>query len=164
MMQQGQNRAEPILSIQDAVKYTGKYEILNTAQRRAAEEILTSRDTVQGLQGFAGVGKTTALKTVREAAEQRGYVVEGFAPTSRAAHQQGRVTEIADPQKRVAAIARSYAAHPENTIVISPDNASRRQIWTSRNSRSTGFDCRHEIASRPFWHLSRYIPHSASRQ
>jgi conjugative relaxase-like TrwC/TraI family protein len=244
-MQQGQNRAEPILSIQDAVKYTGKYEILNTAQRRAAEEILTSRDTVQGLQGFAGVGKTTALKTVREAAEQRGYVVEGFAPTSRAAHQlrdagiaadtlqgflarakqpmperrlymvdessltstnqmreflrkldsgdrvlligdirqhqgveagkpfeqlvqagmktaqldqivrqkdpellravehlsrgqviegidlleqQGRVTEIADPQKRIAAIARSYAAHPENTIVISPDNASRCQI------------------------------------
>jgi len=244
-MQQGQNRAEPILPIQDAVKHTGKYKILNTAQRRAAEEILTSRDTVQGLQGFAGVGKTTALKTVREAAEQRGYVVEGFAPTSRAAHQlrdagiaadtlqgflarakqptperhlymvdesslastqqmrdflrkldsrdrvlligdirqhqgveagkpfeqlvqagmktaqldqivrqkdpellravehlsrgevtegislleqQGRVTEVADPQKRIAAIARSYAAHPENTIVVSPDNASRRQI------------------------------------
>jgi conjugative relaxase-like TrwC/TraI family protein len=244
-MQQAQNRAEPILSIQDAVKHTGKYEILNTAQRRAAEEILTSRDTVQGLQGFAGVGKTTALETVREAAEQRGYVVEGFAPTSRAAHQlrdagiaadtlqgflarakqptperhlymvdesslastqqmrdflrkldsgdrvlligdirqhqgveagkpfeqlvqagmktaqldqivrqkdpellravehlsrggvaegialleqQGRVTEVADPQRRIAAIARSYAAHPENTIVVSPDNASRRQI------------------------------------
>jgi ATP-dependent exoDNAse (exonuclease V) alpha subunit len=33
------------------------------------------------------VGKTASLKTVREAAEQRGYVVEGFAPTSRAAHQ-----------------------------------------------------------------------------
>jgi hypothetical protein len=27
------------------------------------------------------------LKSVREAAEQRGYVVEGFAPTSRAANQ-----------------------------------------------------------------------------
>jgi conjugative relaxase-like TrwC/TraI family protein len=244
-MQQGQNRAEPIMTIQDAVKHTGKSEILNTAQRRAAEEILTSRDTVQGLQGFAGVGKTTALKTVREAAERRGYAVEGFAPTSRAAHQlrdagiaadtlqgflthvkqptperhlymvdesslastqqvrdflakldswdrvlfigdirqhqgveagkpfeqlvqagmktaqldqivrqkdpelllavehlsrgevaegialleqQGRITEISDPQKRIAAIARSYAASPDNTIVVSPDNASRRQI------------------------------------
>jgi hypothetical protein len=42
--------------------------------------------------------------------------------------QQGRVTEIADPQQRIAAIARSYAASPENTIVVSPDNASRRQI------------------------------------
>jgi hypothetical protein len=32
-----------------------------------------------------------------------------------------------DPQRRIAAIARSYAAHPENTIVVSPDNASRDQ-------------------------------------
>jgi len=244
-MQQGQGGAKQIMSIQDAVKHTGKYEILNTAQRRAAEEILTSRDFVHGLQGFAGVGKTTALKTVREAAEQRGYVVEGFAPTSRAAHQlrdagisadtlqgflvrakqptpdrhlymvdesslastqqirdflskldsgdrilfigdvrqhqgveagkpfeqliqagmktaqldqivrqkdpellravehlsrgevaegialleqQGRVTEISDPSRRTAAIARKYAASPENTIVVSPDNASRHQI------------------------------------
>ena len=42
--------------------------------------------------------------------------------------QQGRVTEIADPQQRIAAIAKSYAAHPENTIIVSPDNASRRAI------------------------------------
>ncbi|RXH54435.1 ATP-dependent DNA helicase [Granulicella sibirica] len=199
-----------------------------------------------GAQTLMGTFKTTLLKSVREAAEQRGYVVEGFAPTSRAANQlrdagisadtlqgflvrarqpnpdrhlymvdesslastkqvrdflaklesgdrvlligdtrqhqgveagkpfeqlvnagmrttqldqivrqreapellkavehlsrgeiaegvallerQGRVTEITDPQQRIAAIARSYAASPENTIVVSPDNASRRQI------------------------------------
>jgi len=191
------------------------------------------------------VGKTTALKTVREAAEQRGMIVEGFAPTSRAAHQlrdaginadtlqgflarhkqptperhlymvdesslastkqvrdflakldpgdrvlligdtrqhqgveagkpfeqlvdagmktarldqivrqkdpellravehlsrgevadavalleqQGRVTEISDSEKRIASIARNYADNPVNTIIVSPDNASRRAI------------------------------------
>jgi conjugative relaxase-like TrwC/TraI family protein len=243
--QQGQGRAEQIMSVQAAVAHTEKQQHLNNAQRAAAEEILTSRDVVQGLQGSAGVGKTTALRTVREAAEQRGYVVEGFAPTSRAAHQlgdagisadtlqgflarvsqpsssphfymldesslastkqvrdflakldssdrvlligdirqhqgveagkpfeqlvnagmktvqldqivrqkdpellraveylsrgevatgvalleqQGRVTEIADPQRRIAAIAQNYASNPANTIVVSPDNASRRQI------------------------------------
>jgi conjugative relaxase-like TrwC/TraI family protein len=42
--------------------------------------------------------------------------------------QQGRVTEIADPQQRIEAIAKSYAGRPENTIIVSPDNASRRQI------------------------------------
>ena len=42
--------------------------------------------------------------------------------------QQRRVTEIADPQRRFEAIAKSYAARPENTIIVSPDNASRRQI------------------------------------
>jgi ATP-dependent exoDNAse (exonuclease V) alpha subunit len=233
------------MPVQQAVAHTAKYPHLNTAQRTAAEEILTSRDVVQGLQGSAGVGKTTALKTVREAAEQRGYVVEGFAPTSRAAHQlrdagisadtlqgflarskqptperhfymvdesslastkqvrdflqkldpgdrvlfigdtrqhqgveagkpfeqlqqagmktakldqivrqkdpellravehlsrgevaegialleqQGRVTEISDPQKRIASIARNYTDSPGNTIIVSPDNASRREI------------------------------------
>jgi conjugative relaxase-like TrwC/TraI family protein len=245
-MQQGQGRAEQIMPIQAAVAHTENQQHLNAGQRAAAEEILTSRDVVQGLEGRAGVGKTTLLKSVREAVEKRGYVVEGFAPTSRAANQlrdagisadtlqgflvrasqpnperhlymvdesslastkqvrdflakidsgdrvlfigdtrqhqgveagkpfeqlvnagmkttqldqivrqrdapellkavehlsrgeiaqgvalleqQGRVTEITDPQQRIRAIARNYAANPDNTIVISPDNASRRQI------------------------------------
>ena len=42
--------------------------------------------------------------------------------------QQGRVTEIVDAEKRILAIAKSYAARPENTIIVSPDNASRRTI------------------------------------
>ena len=54
----------------------------------------------------------------------RGEVAEGVALLE----QQGRVTEIVDPKQRIAAIARSYAANPDNTIVVSPDNASRRQI------------------------------------
>lgn len=244
-MDEGRGRTEQIMPVQQAVAHTAKYPHLNSSQRTAAEEILTSRDVVQGLQGSAGVGKTTALKTVREAAEQRGYIVEGFAPTSRAAHQlrdagisadtlqgflakskqptpdrhlymvdesslastkqvsdfllkldpgdrvlfigdtrqhqgveagkpfeqlvnagmktakldqivrqkdpellravehlsrgevaegialleqQGRVTEISDPQKRIASIARNYADRPSNTIIVSPDNASRREI------------------------------------
>ncbi|HEY1257012.1 MAG TPA: MobF family relaxase [Terracidiphilus sp.] len=244
-MRQGHGRTEQIMPVQQAVAHTALYPILNSSQRAAAEGTLTSRDRIQGLQGSAGVGKTTALKTVREAAEQRGMIVEGFAPTSRAAHQlrdaginadtlqgflarhkqptperhlymvdesslastkqvrdflakldhgdrvlfigdtrqhqgveagkpfeqlvdagmktarldqivrqkdpellravehlsrgevaegvalleqQGRVTEIADPEKRIASIARNYADNPANTIIVSPDNASRRTI------------------------------------
>jgi conjugative relaxase-like TrwC/TraI family protein len=41
---------------------------------------------------------------------------------------QGRVNEIPDKQERIAAIARDYAAQPDNTIIVSPDNRSRRQI------------------------------------
>ncbi|WP_420237462.1 hypothetical protein ACOBR2_17925 [Telmatobacter bradus] len=40
--------------------------------------------------------------------------------------EQGRVTEIADANERIAAIARDYAAQPENSLIISPDNRSRR--------------------------------------
>jgi conjugative relaxase-like TrwC/TraI family protein len=246
-MQQGQNQAPQIMPIQDAIALTDTRQQLNTAQRSAIEQILTSRDSIHGLQGVAGGGKTTTLDSIREGAEQSGYAVEGFAPTSRAAHQlrdagisadtlqgflargnqgndpdsrhlymvdesslastkqmrdflekigpqdrvlligdtrqhqgvdagkpfeqlqeagmrtaqldqivrqkdpellravehlskgeiasgvgmlrqQGRVTEIADPQQRLEAIAKSYAAQPDNTIIVSPDNASRREI------------------------------------
>ena len=36
---------------------------------------------------MAGSGKTTTLRAIRQAAEREGYAVEGFAPTSRAAHR-----------------------------------------------------------------------------
>jgi conjugative relaxase-like TrwC/TraI family protein len=42
--------------------------------------------------------------------------------------EQGRVTELANASERVAAIAKDYAAKPENTIIVSPDNKSRQQI------------------------------------
>jgi hypothetical protein len=42
--------------------------------------------------------------------------------------EQGRTTELSDAQERIAAIAKDYAAKPENTIIVSPDNRSRQQI------------------------------------
>jgi conjugative relaxase-like TrwC/TraI family protein len=246
-MQDGRGRAPQLMSVQQAIPLTEARPHLNPSQRKVIEEVLTSRDRVQGLQGRAGSGKTSALESIRQGAEQNGYAVEGFAPTSRAARQlrdagidadtlqgflarsrntndpahkhlymvdesslastkqmrdflakigpqdkvlligdtrqhqgvdagkpfeqlqqagmqtaqldqivrqrdrqllkavehlskneteigvqmlqqQGRVTEIVDPQQRIEAIAKAYAAHPENTIIVSPDNASRRAI------------------------------------
>ncbi len=249
-VQDGQNRAPQIMSIESAVPLTESRSHFNAAQKRVIEEVLTSRDWVQGLQGRAGSGKTSVLETIRQGAEQNGYAVEGFAPTSRAAKQlrdagihadtlqrflaggglqtaddptrkhlymvdesslastqqirdflnkitpqdkvlligdthqhqgvdagkpfeqlqqtgmktaqldqivrqkpnpellkvvehlsknetaigvqmlqeQGRVTEIVDPQQRIEAIAKDYGTRPENTIIVSPDNASRRAI------------------------------------
>jgi conjugative relaxase-like TrwC/TraI family protein len=243
----GQGRAPQLMSIQQAIPLSEANPQLNRAQRNAIEKVLTSNDRIQGLQGVAGAGKTTTLASIRRGAEQNGYTVEGFAPTSRAARQlrdagieadtlqgflarsrnagdptakhlymvdesslastqqmrdflgkigaqdkvlligdirqhqgveagkpfeqlqqagmqtaqldqivrqkdrellkavehlsknetamgvqmlqqQGRVTEIVDPRQRIEAIAKNYAARPENTIIVSPDNASRRAI------------------------------------
>ena len=242
----GRGRAPQLMPAEQAIPLTEARPQLNPGQRTAIEQVLTSRDWIQGLQGVAGAGKTTTLVSIRQGAEQRGYTVEGFAPTGRAARQlrdagiaadtlqgflartrnmdpaakhlymvdesslastqqmrnflrkigpqdkvlfigdtrqhqgvdagkpfeqlqqagmrtaqldhivrqrdpqllkavehlskneteigmkilqqQGRVTEIADPEQRIASIAKSYAAHPENTIIVSPDNASRRAI------------------------------------
>lgn len=41
---------------------------------------------------------------------------------------QGRVTEFSKGQERIDAIARDYAARPEGTLIVSPDNRSRQHI------------------------------------
>jgi ATP-dependent exoDNAse (exonuclease V) alpha subunit len=43
-------------------------------------------------------------------------------------HQQGRVREIPGTEERIRAIARSYVDSPEKTLIVSPDNASRREL------------------------------------
>ena len=86
-MKAGQGRHDPLVSEQTRQELAGKFDHLSGSQRRAVEEILSSRDQVVGLEGVAGAGKTTSLSAIREAAERQGYQVEGLAPTSRAAHQ-----------------------------------------------------------------------------
>jgi len=64
-----------------------------------------------------------ALKAVVE------QLARGEVPA--ALHQldhQGRVHEIADRSERLAAMAREYVANPDRTLVVSPDNQSRREI------------------------------------
>jgi conjugative relaxase-like TrwC/TraI family protein len=86
-MQTGQERHDPVVSGEIRQELSDKYGHLSNSQRRAVEEILSSRDQVVGLEGVAGTGKTTSLAAIREAAARQGYQVEGLAPTSRAAQQ-----------------------------------------------------------------------------
>jgi conjugative relaxase-like TrwC/TraI family protein len=247
-MREGQNVLEPALSRVEAIQVADRHSHLNHAQKRVIEDVLSSPDRIQGIQGFAGTGKTTALSVVRGAVETQDYQVRGFAPTSRAARQlreagieagtlqgflarlaqsdatpkqkhfyfidesslastnqvreflarlgptdrvlligdirqhqgveagrpfeqlqeagmrtakleeivrqrdpalksavellatgqtaaaidllqkQGRIQEIANPQERIRTIARNYAESPTNTLIVSPDNASRRDL------------------------------------
>jgi ATP-dependent exoDNAse (exonuclease V) alpha subunit len=246
-VREGQSQIEPVLTRQEAVTFADHHPHLNRAQMTVVEDVLSSPDRIQGIQGFAGAGKTTTLSVVRDAAESHGYAVEGLAPTSRAARQlndagvesgtlqgflarspnhatqeqrhfyfvdesslastnqmreflarlgpndralligdtrqhqgveagrpfeqlqeagmrtvkldeivrqkdpalksavellakgqvssaleslqqQGRVKEIPDTQERIRAIAKSYVESPEKTLIVSPDNASRREL------------------------------------
>jgi ATP-dependent exoDNAse (exonuclease V) alpha subunit len=246
-MREGQNHVEPVLSRPHAIAVADQHPHLNRAQKSVVEDVLSARDRIHGIQGFAGAGKTTTLTVIRSAAESQGYQIQGFAPTSRAARQlgeagvqagtlqgflaraaspdapeqkhfyfvdesslcstnqmrefltrlgpndrvlligdtrqhqgveagrpfeqlqeagmrtarldeivrqkdpslksavellatgqvsaaldalgqQGRVKEIPNAEERVRAIAKSYVESPENTLIVSPDNASRRQL------------------------------------
>jgi hypothetical protein len=58
---------------------------LNEGQSAGAALLLTSPDRYVGVQGFAGVGKTTMFRVVKEAAEAGGTTLSGLAPTHQAA-------------------------------------------------------------------------------
>jgi ATP-dependent exoDNAse (exonuclease V) alpha subunit len=84
---EGRNQVPPALSRSHAIAFADQNSQLNRAQRGVVEDVLSSQDRVQGIQGYAGTGKTTTLSVIRAAVETQGYAVEGFAPTSRAARQ-----------------------------------------------------------------------------
>jgi conjugative relaxase-like TrwC/TraI family protein len=86
-VREGQSQIEPVLTRQRAVTLADQHPHLNRAQMTVVEDVLSSPDRIQGIQGFAGAGKTTTLSVISDAAESHGYVVEGLAPTSRAARQ-----------------------------------------------------------------------------
>ncbi len=57
---------------------------LTAGQRDAVKLILSSRDRVVGVQGYAGTGKTTMLDRVRALAEKKGWRMAGLAPSASA--------------------------------------------------------------------------------
>lgn len=60
---------------------------------------------------------------LKEAVEMlaRGHVAAAIESLD----MQGRVHEVIGREARISAIAREYAASPESTLVVSPDNRSR---------------------------------------
>jgi conjugative relaxase-like TrwC/TraI family protein len=84
---------------------------LTRGQREAVELVLTTRDRVVAIQGYAGTGKTAALSKIRDLSEAAGVTVHGFAMTRAAANVLAETgiesTTLADhlsrPQQREAA-------------------------------------------------------------
>lgn len=95
----------------EAVEAGRPYSQLQQAGMRTAEldEIIRQKDP--------------ALKVAVEQLS-RGEVRQAVTSLE----QQGRVHEIEDRQERLQQIASDYARQPESTLVISPDNESRRDL------------------------------------
>src|ERR1700744_1097647 len=81
----------------------------------------------------AGMRTTKLDQIVRQKNPELKSAVEMLATGQVSAaldalQKQGRVREIPDAEDRIHAIARSYAEYPEKTLIVSPDNASRRDL------------------------------------
>ncbi len=65
---------------------------LTAGQKEAVALLLTSPDRVNAVQGIAGVGKTTALKTIQQYCVERGFEPLVLADTSRAKEEAKQVS------------------------------------------------------------------------
>ena len=84
LMERGQGRgAAPMRG--RAVDKALRNGPLTQGQKEAVKLILSEKDRVVGVQGFAGTGKTTMLKRARALLEKRGFEVRGLAPSASAA-------------------------------------------------------------------------------
>ncbi len=60
---------------------------LSEGQRAALEHVLSSKDNIILIQGYAGVGKTFMLQTLKNELEERGWRIKGASFTGKAAQE-----------------------------------------------------------------------------
>ncbi|HEY2472435.1 MAG TPA: MobF family relaxase [Terracidiphilus sp.] len=122
-VQVGHRQVQPATTRSEAHQITDRNPHLNCAQKSVVEDVLSSPDRIQGIQGWAGSGKTSVLRIVGSAVEANGYEVQGFAPTSRAARQLREAGIAAGTLQGFLARARSDAL-PERRSFYFVDESS----------------------------------------
>ena len=88
LMERGRGACRPVMRswIAGPLLHRGR---LTAGQKDAVKLILSSRDRVVGVQGYAGTGKTTMLDRARALAGKSGYRMVGLAPSASAARTLG---------------------------------------------------------------------------
>ncbi|WP_169449844.1 MobF family relaxase [Paludibacterium yongneupense] len=111
----GRGAVEPLLSEREA-RRTLDQTSLNAGQQGAACLLLSTDARISAIQGAAGTGKTTMLKTAHGMAEQQGYRVLGIAPSAAAARELGKA-EI--PSQTIASfLAREQSLDSKTVLVM----------------------------------------------
>ena len=83
LMRAGRGQNSTIAAAEEIRRWATDRALL-ADQIEVAQLILTTPDWLTSIEGRAGSAKTTTVGAIREFAEEHGYVVRGFAPTTRA--------------------------------------------------------------------------------
>jgi conjugative relaxase-like TrwC/TraI family protein len=114
VMQAGRDRSEPIAGPDEVMRWATRRD-LAADQTLAAVTTLSSRDWLSAIEGRAGAAKTTTVGAISELAQEQGYFVRGFGPTS------GSVKALTE----AGVIARTVASLLENSKV----DKQGRELW-----------------------------------
>lgn len=111
----GRGAVKPIMPIQD-VRHHLADTLLNDDQKEVVQSILCSKNRITGVQGSAGTGKTTALRSVQALAEANDLKTIGIAPSA------GAARELAgsgiQSQTLASLAARDYAGLDAKTLLV----------------------------------------------
>ena len=83
LMRNGRDKGEVLMRHRKVRQHLHKGP-LTDGQKEAVTTILSSKDRVVGVQGYAGTGKTTMLNRARALSEKNGYRMLGLAPSASA--------------------------------------------------------------------------------
>ena len=83
LMQGGRDKGQVLMRRRAVQQHLHKGP-LTDGQKQAVTMILSSKDRVVGVQGYAGTGKTTMLSRARALSEKKGYSMLGLAPSASA--------------------------------------------------------------------------------
>ncbi len=117
----GHGQAAPLMSGADAESFIKGCEatqefVFSHGQREALYLSLTSSDSVLGIVGAAGAGKTTSMAGYVQAARAAGYQVVGIAPSAAASHELKRAG--ADDTRTLASLLASKQTEDRQRIYI----------------------------------------------
>lgn len=79
MLDYAKDKNTPAYKVEDAKELLEK-TTLNDGQKRCAEMVLTAKDSLLGIQGYAGTGKSYMLVQTKEILEKSGKEMHFFAP------------------------------------------------------------------------------------
>ncbi len=120
LMRTGQGSAVAIGSSSQIRQWASQRNLLPD-QTAVAELTLVSTDWITSIEGRAGAAKTTTVGAIREFAENQGYAVYGFAPTTRAVKS---LSEAGVSARTVASLLESHSARDASNEVWIVDESS----------------------------------------
>lgn len=124
-MQSGWNSSVPIESLQ-SFRSENAPQRLTTGQALALTKLVTSEDRFVAVQGSAGSGKTTLMKSVKTISEDRGWIVEGLAPQASAASKLQEESGIQSGTLQWFLTKYAALASPKATNAIELDSLRRK--------------------------------------
>ena len=120
LMRAGQGRAAAIGSSNEIRRWASQRNLLPD-QTAVAELTLAAGDWITSIEGRAGAAKTTTVGAIREFAEDQGYTVYGFAPTTRAVKS---LSEAGVSASTLASLLESHAVRDASNEVWIVDESS----------------------------------------